>query len=124
MDRLRHQEIAISMDGRTLDNVFIERLWRSVKYEEVHLNSYESVRELEGRLDCYFRFYNEGATSSIAPVTRSRRRCTEKRTRFKSEFQKLPLGEIRQQVFGLLNKPLFGQKTRGHLIKNLPRSGF
>jgi len=60
-DRLRRREIAISMDGRgrALDNVFIERLWRSVKYEEVYLNSYESVRELERRLDRYFRFYNE-----------------------------------------------------------------
>ncbi len=42
-----------------MDNVFIERLWRSVKYEEVYLNSYESVCELEGRLDRYFRFYHE-----------------------------------------------------------------
>lgn len=60
-DRLRRREIAISMDGRgrASDNVFIERLWRSVKYEEVYLNSYESVRELEGRLDRYFRFYND-----------------------------------------------------------------
>ena len=39
--------------------MFIERLWRSVKYEEVYLNSYESVRELEWRLARYFRFYNE-----------------------------------------------------------------
>ena len=58
---LKSYGISISMDGRgrALDNVFIERLWRSVKYEEVYLNSYASVRELEGRLACYFRFYNE-----------------------------------------------------------------
>ena len=58
---LKEHGISISMDGRgrALDNVFIERLWRSVKYEEVYLNSYESVRELEERLACYFRFYNE-----------------------------------------------------------------
>ncbi len=60
-DRPKRNAIAISMDGRgrALDNVFIERLWRSVKYEEVYLNSYASVRELERRLDRYFRFYNE-----------------------------------------------------------------
>ncbi len=45
--------------GRALDNVFIERLWRSVKYEEVYLRSYESAWELERSLDRYFRFYNE-----------------------------------------------------------------
>ena len=58
---LKEHDIAISMDGRgrALDNVFIERLWRSVKYEEIYLNCYENVRELEGRLNRYFRFYNE-----------------------------------------------------------------
>ncbi len=58
---LKEHEIAISMDGRgrALDNVFIERLWRSVKYEEVYLRSYETVWELEQSLDRYFRFYNE-----------------------------------------------------------------
>ena len=58
---LRGRGISISMDGRgrALDNVFIERLWRSVKYEEVYLRSYESVRELEWSLARYFRFYNE-----------------------------------------------------------------
>jgi len=59
--RLKQHDIAISMDGRgrALDNVFIERLWRSVKYEEIYLRSYESVRELEFSLTRYFRFYNE-----------------------------------------------------------------
>jgi Transposase and inactivated derivatives len=59
--RLTQHDIAISMDGRgrALDNVFIERLWRSVKYEEIYLRSYESVRELEQSLHCYFQFYNE-----------------------------------------------------------------
>lgn len=52
--------IRISMDGRgrALDNVFVERLWRSVKYEEVYLNNYETVREAREGLDRYFRFYN------------------------------------------------------------------
>jgi putative transposase len=51
--------IAISMDGRgrALDNVFIERLWRTVKYENIYLNDYESVRHLSAGLRKYFQFY-------------------------------------------------------------------
>lgn len=58
--RLLERAIAISMDGRgrALDNVFIERLWRSVKYEEVYLKDYGSVRECEAGLARYFEFYN------------------------------------------------------------------
>ena len=52
--------IDISMDGkgRWLDNVFVERLWRSVKYEDVYLRAYESPAELRARLARYFEFYN------------------------------------------------------------------
>ena len=51
--------VAISMDsrGRCLDNVFVERLWRSVKYEEVHLKDYADGWEAEASLSRYFRFY-------------------------------------------------------------------
>ena len=58
--RLLASEIRISMDsrGRALDNVFVERLWRSVKYEEVYLKDYQSVRETEEGLGRYFEFYN------------------------------------------------------------------
>lgn len=51
--------IAISMDGRgrALDNVFIERLWRTVKYEDIYLRGYETVPELEAGLARYFDFY-------------------------------------------------------------------
>ena len=45
--------------GRALDNVFIERLWRSVKYEEVYLRDYADGWEAEASLAAYFRFYNE-----------------------------------------------------------------
>ncbi len=53
--------IKISMDGkgRCLDNVFVERLWRSVKYEEVYLKAYANVLEAERCLAAYFSFYNE-----------------------------------------------------------------
>ena len=44
--------------GRWLDNVFIERLWRSVKYEEVYLKAYESIPEARRELAAYFDFYN------------------------------------------------------------------
>lgn len=57
---LELNQIQISMDsrGRALDNVFVERLWRSVKYEEVYLNEYQSVTEARSRLKDYFQFYN------------------------------------------------------------------
>ena len=52
--------IQISMDGkgRYLDNILVERLWRTIKYEEVYLRAYESVREARVRIDAYMRFYN------------------------------------------------------------------
>jgi putative transposase len=58
---LKRHCIAISMDGRgrALDNVFIERLWRSVKYEDVYLNGYGTIPELRLGLTKYFIFYNE-----------------------------------------------------------------
>jgi putative transposase len=59
-DCLQNAHVRISMDGRgrALDNVFVERLWRSVKHEDVYLKDYCTPREsLEG-LTKYFRFYN------------------------------------------------------------------
>ena len=52
--------IQISMDGkgRYLDNIFIERLWRTVKYEEVYLKAYDTVREARAGIDAYMNFYN------------------------------------------------------------------
>ncbi len=57
---LKNNEIKISMDGkgRALDNVFVERLWRSVKYENVYLNVYENGLTLWEGLSDYFGFYN------------------------------------------------------------------
>ena len=53
-------DIRVSMDGRgrALDNVFCERLWRSVKYENINLNQYDTVRQLDAGLSAYFDFYN------------------------------------------------------------------
>ncbi len=71
-DVLKEHDIQVSMDGkgRCMDNIFIERLWRSVKYEEVYLNDYATTDALRKALRKYFHFYNserphqtfEGAT--------------------------------------------------------------
>lgn len=60
LDRLLAANVQISMDGRgrAVDNIFTERLWRSVKYEEVYLNDYVSPRDARLSLARYFQFYN------------------------------------------------------------------
>ena len=57
---LKEHDIKISMDGkgRWIDNVFVERLWRSVKYEEVYLKAYDDIRSARASLGNYFEFYN------------------------------------------------------------------
>jgi putative transposase len=59
--RLEEAGVAVSRDGRgrALDNVFVERLWRSVKYEDIYIKDYCEVPELESGLAAYFRFYDE-----------------------------------------------------------------
>jgi putative transposase len=58
---LRGADIRISLDGRgrAFDNIMVERLWRSVKYENVYLSDYGNLREAENGLGAYFKFYNE-----------------------------------------------------------------
>jgi putative transposase len=64
LDTLKAAGVQISMDGkgRWIDNVFIERLWRSVKYEEVYLHAYENGSEARAGLAKYFEFYNARRT--------------------------------------------------------------
>jgi len=59
--RLEAAGVAISMDGRGrwMDNVFVERLWRTVKYENLYLHDYATVRALEKGLSYFFQFYND-----------------------------------------------------------------
>jgi putative transposase len=59
--RLENSGIKVSMDGkgRALDNVFVERLWRSVKYEEIYPKGHENLKEVRQGLQKYFKFYNE-----------------------------------------------------------------
>jgi len=60
IERLQAAKVQISMDGRgrALDNIFVERLWRTVKYEEVYLQDYDSPREARRALTRYFQYYN------------------------------------------------------------------
>ena len=60
IDILISNGISISMDGkgRWVDNVYVERLWRSVKYEDIHLKAYSSITEARHGLTDYFGFYN------------------------------------------------------------------
>lgn len=59
--RLEDESVAISMagKGRCFDNILVERLWRSLKYEEVYLNDYTQVREADQGIGAYFRFHNK-----------------------------------------------------------------
>lgn len=61
VNRLQAAEVRISWDGRgrALDNIFVERLWRSVKYEEVYIKDYQTIGEAEKGLKEYFQFYNQ-----------------------------------------------------------------
>src|ERR1041385_4336255 len=60
-DTLQRHKVTISMDGkgRYMDNIFVERLWRSLKYEEVYLNAYASVAEAKSGIGSWLDFYNE-----------------------------------------------------------------
>ena len=59
-------DVSISMDGKGAwrDNVFVERIWRSVKYEEVYLKAYDSVSEARASIGRYLAFYNQGRPHS------------------------------------------------------------
>jgi putative transposase len=61
IELLKEHDIQISMDGkgRALDNIFTERLWRTIKYEDIYINDYATPRELREGLSKYIRFYNE-----------------------------------------------------------------
>lgn len=60
-EKLLAKQIAISMDsrGRVFDNIFVERLWRTVKYEDIYLKGYETIAQVERGLTHYFQFYNQ-----------------------------------------------------------------
>ncbi len=61
VSKLVDKKVSISMDGRgrAYDNIFIERLWRTVKYEDIYLKGYVNIKETQEELKEYFEFYNE-----------------------------------------------------------------
>ena len=67
VSELTDRGIKVSMDGRgrALDNVFVERLWRTVKYENVYLKGYENMVQLKQGLKVYFEFYNKRRRQSL-----------------------------------------------------------
>ena len=71
---LKEHDIRISMDGKGAwrDNVFVERLWRSVKYEEVYLKAYESMADARQSLRDYFEFYNQSRKHQTLKATPDR----------------------------------------------------
>ncbi len=79
---LTRNAIAISMDGKDAwrDNVFVERLWRSVKYEEVYLRAYDTVAEARASIGRYLSFYN----------TRRPHSSLDRRTPDQAYFTRLP----------------------------------
>ena len=74
---LNQNGIAISMDGKGAwrDNVFVERLWRSVKYEEVYLKAYDSVSEARASIGRYLEFYNGASQHPSVYVFEEKRFC-------------------------------------------------
>jgi putative transposase len=74
---LKRHEIAISMDGkgRCMDNIFVERLWRSLKYEEVYLNAYASVAEAQAGIGTWLAFYNPASSHPSIYAIEEKRFC-------------------------------------------------
>jgi hypothetical protein len=77
LDELSSQGVRISMDGkgRFLDNIFIERLWRSLKYEEVYIEAYGSVAEARQGLGGWLGFYNFSSERTSRYVVDGKRSC-------------------------------------------------
>jgi putative transposase len=82
-DILITRDITISMDGKGAwrDNVFVERFWRTLKYEEAYLKAYESVAEARSSIGCYLEFYN----------TRRPHSALDRRTPDQAYYASLPL---------------------------------
>ena len=82
VDTVKDAGVKVSMDGRGrwMDNVFVERFWRSLKYEEVYLHSYESTKEARESIDKWITFYNNGRPHQ----------ALDYRTPAEAYFEKLP----------------------------------
>jgi putative transposase len=74
---LARNDITISMEGKGAwrENVFVDRLWRSVKYEEVYLRAYDSVGDARASIDRYFDFYNRASQHPFVYVIEENKFC-------------------------------------------------
>jgi putative transposase len=101
-------EVKISMDGkgRALDNIPIERFWRTVKYEEVYLNTYESVLDAKVSLDAYIHWYNHSRRHSGISHHRPHEVMTGKHAATRWAFmEKVAMVESREtQAYGYVDK--------------------
>jgi len=91
LKQLEQRNIQISMDGRgrAIDNTFTERLWRSLKYEEVYINDYESVRDAKEGIKRYMSFYNwERPHQSLSYKTPAEVYFDEKKQRISKKYLK------------------------------------
>ena len=79
LERLLSRNIQVSMDGkgRATDNIFTERLWRSLKWEEVYLNEYDSPRQARERIRTWFQFYSATSKGPSEIVQRNNKSCVE-----------------------------------------------
>ena len=97
---LQDRGVKISMDGkgRYQDNIFVERLWRTVKYEEVHLKAYASAGEARRELGAYFRFYNDQRPTRPWDIGR-RGKCPLRARHPKMKSQQLGGGRRKQMWY-------------------------
>jgi putative transposase len=74
---LKRHGVMISMDGkgRYMDNIFVERLWRSLKYEEVYLKAYATVAEARTGMSAWLRFYNPASSHPSIYAIEEKRFC-------------------------------------------------
>jgi len=102
--------------GRWIDNVFIERLWKSVKYEDVYLKAYDSIPAAREGLTTYFEFYN----------SRRRHQSLARKTLDNVYCSTLPQKQaaIWTGSLSLINRNLVSKKTRPNLHKGFSLSGF
>ena len=124
---LANNGIAISMDGKGgwRDNVFVERLWRSVKYEEVYLRAYDNVSEARASIGRYLDFYNRRrrirALTTPHPITPTSPRCPSARRPNPGRRSTYRRGKT-VQTTGVTSSPP-GPGTSGHSGKLLPHPG-
>jgi transposase InsO family protein len=117
---VRHDNIAISMDGKGAwrDNVFVERLWRSVKYEEVYLRADDSVGEARLSLGRYLDFY--------IPDDRNRALTTQRRTKLQTSrhgiAQKCPVSAALSVRWMCCARPVSWGRQAGFAVADAMRS--